>query len=83
MDIFSAMVGEAFIYTWLYNRTRSVFLCILLHVFHNMAGTYVGMILPSAAQIIPILGAITQWMIAIVLMRFFWVEAHHEYSKGE
>ncbi len=78
MYIFGAMVAEAFIYTWLYNRTRSVFLCILLHVFHNMAGTYVGMILPSAAQVIPILGAITQWAIAIILMRFFWVEAPSE-----
>ena len=76
--IFGAMVAEAFIYTWLYNRTRSVFLCVLLHVFHNMAGTYVGMILPSASQIIPVLGGITQWVIAIVLMRFFWVEAPPE-----
>ena len=81
--IFGAMVGEAFIYTWLYNRTRSVFLCILLHIFHNMAGTYVSMILPSAGQIIPVLGGITQWIIAIVLMRFFWVEAPHENSIGE
>ncbi len=81
MYIFGAMVGEAFIYTWLYNRTRSVFLCILLHVFHNMAGTYVGMILPSAVQIIPILGATTQWVIAIVLMRFFWVEAPSEVTR--
>lgn len=56
-------------------KKASVFLCLLLHVFHNMAGTYVGMILPSAAQIIPVLGGITQWAIAIVLMRFFWVEA--------
>jgi uncharacterized protein len=76
--IFGAMVPEAFIYTWLYNRTSSVFLCILLHVFHNMAATYVGMFLPSAAPVIPILGGITQWVIAIILMRFFWVEAPHE-----
>jgi membrane protease YdiL (CAAX protease family) len=73
--IFGAMIPEAFIYTWLYNRTGSVFLCILLHVFHNMAGTYVGLILPSAAPVIPILGGIIQWVIAIILMRFFWVEA--------
>jgi hypothetical protein len=83
MYIFGAVVGEAFIYTWLYNRTRSVFLCILLHVFHNMVATYVGMVLPSAAQIIPALGGITQWIIAIVLMRFFWVEAPPENSTGE
>jgi uncharacterized protein len=81
--IFGAMVPEAFIYTWLYNRTNSVFLCILLHVFHNMAATYVGMILPSVASIIPVLGGITQWIIAIILMRFFWLEAPHENLKGE
>lgn len=83
MYIFGAMVGEAFIYTWLYNRTRSVFICILLHVFHNMAATYVGMLLPSTTQILPLLGGVTQWIIAIILMRFFWVEAPHENSKGE
>ncbi len=76
--IFGTMVGEAFIYTWLYNHTRSMFLCILLHVFHNMAVTYVGMILPSAAPIIPLLGAFTQWVIVIILMRFYWVELPSE-----
>lgn len=81
--VFGAMVSEAFIYTWLYNRTQSVFLCILLHVFHNLMVTYLGMILPSAVPVIPILGGITQWVIAIILMRFFWVEASHEDLKGE
>jgi uncharacterized protein len=81
--IFGAMVPEAFIYTWLYNRTRSVFLCILLHVFHNMAATYVEMILPSAASILPILGGVSQWAIAIILMRFFWMEAPNSKEKGE
>jgi uncharacterized protein len=83
--IFGAMVPEALIFTWLYNRTRSVFLCILLHVFHNMAVTYVATFLPSVASIIPTLGAISTWVIAIILMRFFWVEARHEdlIQKGE
>jgi hypothetical protein len=45
-----------------------------------MAGTYVAMILPSAAQFVPMLGGITQWIIAAVLMRFFWVKAASENS---
>ncbi len=45
--------------------------------------TYLGMILPSAAPVIPMLGGITQWVIAIILMRFFWVEAPYEDLKGE
>jgi len=81
--VFGGLVGQAFIYTWLYNRTRSVFLCILLHVFHNMAGTYVAMLVPSAGQFVPMLGGITQWIIAAVLMRFFWVEAFSEKLIGE
>jgi CAAX protease family protein len=81
--IFGALLPEAFIYTWLYNRTRSVFLCILFHVFHNMAATYAGMLLPAVASVIPVLGGIVQWVIAIVLMRFFWVEATYENMKGE
>jgi membrane protease YdiL (CAAX protease family) len=80
--IFGAMVGEAFIYTWLYNRTRSVFLCILFHVFHNMAGTYVEMLVPSAGSYVPILGGIMQWVIAIYLMRNCWVETTPETSAG-
>jgi uncharacterized protein len=73
--IFGAMVAEALLYTWLYNNTRSVFLCILFHTLHNLGATYIAIILPSSAQILPLVGSITEWIIAIIIMRFFWVES--------
>ena len=73
--IISSMISGALIYTWLYNRTGSVFLCILFHTLHNNLLTYVAMLFPSTTQIIPLLGTIAQWIVAIVLMRFFWTEA--------
>jgi uncharacterized protein len=70
-----SMLSEALIYTWLYNRTGSAFLCILYHVLHNNAATYMLLLFPNIGQTIPTLGTIMSWIIAIVLMRFFWVEA--------
>ena len=74
------MVAESLTYTWLYNRTGSVFLCILFHTIHNLGTSYVTIILPGSAQILPLLGGVTEWIIAIVLMRFFWVEPHPQES---
>jgi membrane protease YdiL (CAAX protease family) len=73
--ILGSMWSGALIYTWLYNRTGSVFLCILFHTLHNNAWTYLAMLFPSTTSIIPILGMISEWIVAIALMRFFWVEA--------
>ncbi len=70
-----SMLSGALIYTWLYNRTGSTFLCILYHVLFNNASTYMLMLFPNTGQMIPMLGMIIQWVIAIILMRFFWVEA--------
>jgi hypothetical protein len=67
----------------LYNRTGSAFLCILYHVVHNNAATYMLMLFPNAGQIIPTLGTIMSWVVAIVLMVFFWVKSPHENAKGE
>jgi membrane protease YdiL (CAAX protease family) len=78
--IFGAMVAESLVYTWLYNRTESVFLCILFHTLHNPGATYVAIVLPGSARILPLLGGITVWIIAIVLMRFFWLEPRHAQS---
>jgi membrane protease YdiL (CAAX protease family) len=70
-----SMISEALIYTWLYNKTGSVFLCILYHVLHNNLASYMLMLFPNAGPMIPTLGTIMSWVIAIILMRFFWVEA--------
>jgi len=70
-----SMMSESLIYTWLYNRTGSAFLCILYHVLHNNAATYSLMLFPNAGPMISTIGTITSWLVAIVLMRFFWTEA--------
>lgn len=70
-----SIMSGVLIYTWLYNRTGSAFLCILFHVIHNDIGTYLLMLFPSIGDIIPLVGTAIQWIIAIVLMRFFWIEA--------
>jgi len=75
LNISGAMISGALIYTWLYNRTGSTFLCILFHVLHNILWTSMLVLFPNIGQTIPILGMIMLWVIAIVLMRFFWVEA--------
>jgi membrane protease YdiL (CAAX protease family) len=78
-----SMISEALIYTWLYNRTGSTFLCILFHVVHNNAATYMLMLFPSLERMIPTFGTIMEWVIAIVLMVFFWVKSPYENAKGE
>lgn len=78
-----SMMSEALIYTWLYNRTGSAFLCIIYHVLHNNLATYMLMLFPAIGQMIPTLGTIISWVIAIVLMRFFWVEARDSGAGGQ
>lgn len=70
-----SIMSGALIYTWLYNRTGSAFLCILFHVIHNDIGTYLLMLFPGIGDTIPLVGTAIQWIIAIVLMRSFWIEA--------
>jgi uncharacterized protein len=75
ISIISSMLSGALIYTWLYNRTGSVFLCMLFHALNNNIMTYAAMLFPSTVQITLLLAMIIQWIVAIVLMRFFWTEA--------
>ena len=76
-----SILSGAFIYTWLYNRTGSAFLCILFHVLHNNAATYMLMLFPKIGPMIPTLGTIMEWIIAIILLRFFWLEAPGSKSR--
>jgi len=74
--ILGSMLSGALIYTWLYNRTGSVFLCMLFHTLHNNVLTYLAMLFPSNTQTVLTFTTIAQWIVAIVLMRSFWTEAH-------
>lgn len=44
---FLAVIGSSFIYTWLFNRTRSLAVAILLHLGMNASGTIAGMLFPE------------------------------------
>jgi len=77
LSIAGAMISGALIYTWLYNRTGSAFFCILFHVLHNIAWTSMLVLFPNIGQMISTLAIIMLWVIAIILVRFFWVEARH------
>jgi membrane protease YdiL (CAAX protease family) len=72
MYAFASILAAAFIHTWLYNRTQSAFMNILLHGGSNAIGGYILAVIPN-----PALGmayGIVRWVVAIVLMRFFWKE---------
>lgn len=66
----SSILAAAFIHTWLYNRTQSAFSNFLLHGGSNALGGYVMLILPNPA--LGMVYGIVRWMIAIILLRFFW-----------
>ena len=75
-----SIMSGALTYTWLYNRTGSAFLCILFHVLHNNASTFMLILFPNLVGTIPMLGVVMQWVVAIALVRFFWVEAREAKS---
>jgi uncharacterized protein len=67
-----SILAMSFIQTWLYNRTGSAWMCLLLHGGANSLGGYIQAVLPN-----PVLGmayGVVRWGVAIVLMRFFWRE---------
>ena len=70
--IFGNLLAVSFIHTWLYNRTQSAFMNLLLHGGSNTLSGYVTSVFPN-----PALGTvygIVRWVVAIVLVRFFWKE---------
>ncbi|OQB00827.1 MAG: CAAX amino terminal protease self- immunity [Chloroflexi bacterium ADurb.Bin222] len=66
-----SILPMAFIHTWLYNRTQSAFLSLLLHATANVLSSYTLATQPMVGTI----GGVMRWVVAIVLLRFFWTEA--------
>lgn len=64
--------GISVVYTWLYNNTKSVFICILFHTATNVANVYVQTILPHVALSV-VLG-IMPWIVALILLRRYGKE---------
>lgn len=79
--IFTTILAASFIQTWLFNRTKSAFPNLLLHGGSNAIGGYLLAILPNLSM--GMAYAIIRWIIAVVLMVFFWVKSPHENAKGE
>jgi membrane protease YdiL (CAAX protease family) len=69
-----SILPMTFIHTWLYNRTRSAFMSILLHTMANVLSGYTLATHPA----IGMMGGAVRWIVAIILMRFFWQEASTE-----
>jgi len=69
---FSSILAASFIHTWLYNRTQGAFINILLHGGSNAIAGFILAVVPN-----PILGLVyglVRWVVAIVIIRFFWNE---------
>jgi len=64
--------GISFVYTWLYNNTESVFICIVFHAFTNLVTTYVQFILPH--QGLSVVLGIMPWIIAFALRKQYGKE---------
>lgn len=60
-----AIIGAAFIYTWLYQRTKNLWLAILLHASMNTATIF--MIGSTQNPVIAILPALTTWAMVFLL----------------
>ena len=64
-----SIIANAIIYTWVYNNTKSVFPCILLHAIFNISAAYIlGMVNHPLTGIVL---AALQWGIAIFLLKRF------------
>jgi hypothetical protein len=64
--------GMSYIYTWLYNNTESVFICIVFHAFTNLVVTYVQFILPH--QGLSVILGFMPWVITFALLKRYGKE---------
>lgn len=64
--------GMSYVYTWLYNNTESVFLCIVFRAFSNLVITYVQFILPH--QGLSVILGFMPWIIAFALRKRYGKE---------
>lgn len=65
-------VGMAIIFTWFYNNTKSILICILFHVSINVTGIYIQGFLPHPS--LAVITGIMPWVVAIILFKIFGKE---------
>jgi len=63
-----ALIGIAFIYVWLYNKTQSVFLTIVFHALSNTLGMWLTSFL-AEPQAVTVLIALMPWAIVIFMQK--------------
>ena len=66
-----ALVGITYLYTWLYNHTRSVFLAILFHALSNFLP---AVLLAGVSPSLGILAAVMPWLVAFALEKIYGKE---------
>ena len=63
-----SQIGLSFIYTWLYNQTKSVFLMIVFHALSNLFSVWL-LTFVSEPQAVTIIVALMPWAVVIVLQK--------------
>jgi len=77
---FFNILAATFIHTWLYNRTKSAFLNILLHGGSNAIGGYILAATPNAA--LGMVYGVVRWVVAIMLIQRYWKPAREPENLG-
>lgn len=63
------LIAYTYLYVWLYNHTKSVFLAILFHAFLNMAALIAFSAVREADSLLIMVTALTPWAIVLLLGR--------------
>jgi len=64
-----SLIGMTYIYVWLNNNTKSVFLAILFHAFSNLINTVVLASIEGFNPIVNLIIALMPWAIVLVLSK--------------
>jgi len=65
-----SQIGLSFIYVWLYNRTRSVFLMIVFHALSNVLSTWLLTFL-AEPQAVTLFVALMPWAVVVFMQKRF------------
>lgn len=68
-----SLIGFTFLYVWVYNNTRSVFLAILLHALGNLL-PFLGNSLLADPQVVALFSGIMPWVLVVILQKAFGKE---------
>lgn len=63
-----ALIGIAFIYVWLYNKTQSIFLMMVFHALSNTLSMWLTSFL-AEPQVVTLLIALMPWALVIFMQK--------------